>query len=102
MVLSDHALRADWEAELQTIREGLVISRQNLALALKQRLGSDRFGFLAEHRGMFSLLGLAPEKIERLREDFGVYIIGDSRMNIAGLSETSIPLVADAIQAVDG
>ena len=101
MVLNDPTLRADWEAELAAIREGLIVSRQNLAGALKTRLGSDRFGFLAEHRGMFSLLGLPSEKIDRLREEFGVYIIGDSRMNIAGLSEASIPLVADAIVAVE-
>jgi aromatic-amino-acid transaminase len=101
MVLNDPKLRADWEAELAGIREGLIISRQNLARALKDKLGSDRFGFLADHRGMFSLLGLPSEKIDRLREEFGVYLIGDSRMNIAGLSETSIPLVADAIAAVE-
>jgi aromatic-amino-acid transaminase len=50
---------------------------------------------------MFSLLGLPSEKIDRLREEFGVYLIGDSRMNIAGLSAASIPIVADAVAAVE-
>jgi len=102
MVLNDPKMRANWETELDGVRDGLIVSRQNLAAALKDRLGSDRFGFLAEHRGMFSLLGLSADQIERLRTEFGVYIIGDSRMNIAGLSETSVPIVADAILAVHG
>ena len=101
MVLNDPKLRADWEAELAGIRTGLVTLREGLASALKDRMGSDRFGFLADHRGMFSLLGLPNDKIERLRDEFGVYMIGDSRMNVAGLSEASIPLVADAILAVE-
>jgi aromatic-amino-acid transaminase len=71
-----------------------------LADALKVRLGSDRFGYLAEHRGMFSLLGISPEMVDQVRDEHGVYMIGDSRMNIAGGSDNAFPRVADAITAV--
>ncbi|MCK4713330.1 MAG: aromatic amino acid aminotransferase, partial [Marinosulfonomonas sp.] len=59
--------------------------------------GSDRFGFLAQHRGMFSRLGTTPDKVEILRAQHGIYMIGDSRMNIAGLNEATIPILAKAI-----
>ena len=58
---------------------------------------SDRFDFLAQHRGMFSRLGAAPEQVARLRDDHGIYMVGDSRMNIAGLNDRSIPVLAKAI-----
>ena len=63
-----------------------------------QRLsGSDRFGFIAQHRGMFSRIGATPEQVQKMRDDFGVYMVGDSRMNIAGLNKTTVPILAEAI-----
>jgi aromatic-amino-acid transaminase len=99
MVLNDPTLRADWEAELEDVRRGMLSLRSMLANALQQRKGSDRFGFLAEHRGMFSRLGATPEQVNQMRVDHGIYMVGDSRMNIAGLNEASIPVLADAIVA---
>ena len=54
-------------------------------------------GFLAQHRGMFSRLGTTPDKVEALREKHGIYMVGDSRMNIAGLNQNSVPILARAI-----
>ncbi len=97
MVLSDDELRADWEAELEDVRTGMLELRRMLADELRQRSNSDRFEFLAEHRGMFSRLGCSPEKVEKLRADHGVYMVGDSRMNIAGLNRDTVPKLAQAI-----
>jgi len=71
--------------------------RQKLADALRARTGSDRFGFIAEHRGMFSRIGATPEQVAHMRDKHAIYMVGDSRMNIAGLNETTIDLLADAI-----
>ena len=98
-ILTDEALRADWEAELEDVRLGMLTLREGLARALNERAGSDRFGFLAAHRGMFSLLGATPAQVEALRRDHGVYMVGDSRMNIAGLNMATLPRLADAVIA---
>lgn len=97
MILSDDALCADWKAELEEVRLGMLDLRQKLASELQRLTGSDRFGFLAQHRGMFSLLGTTPDLVEKMRVDAGIYMVGDSRMNIAGLNTQSIPLLAQAI-----
>ncbi|MCY4335747.1 MAG: aspartate/tyrosine/aromatic aminotransferase [Litoreibacter sp.] len=97
MILTDSALRADWASELEDVRTGMLKLRKQLADTLRKRTGSDRFGFLADHRGMFSRLGATPEQVEAMRESHGIYMVGDSRMNIAGLNEASIPVLADAI-----
>lgn len=99
MILQDDALRADWAAELEDVRTGMLGLREGLATALRERTGSDRFGFLAAHRGMFSLLGATPDQVEAMRRDYGVYMVGDSRMNIAGLNAETVPKLADAIVA---
>lgn len=97
MVLTDDALRADWKAELEEMRTGMLALRETLAGELQRLSGSDRFGFLAQHRGMFSRLGASPEQVETLRAASGVYMVGDSRMNIAGLNAQTVPLLAEAI-----
>lgn len=102
MVLNDPELRADWEAELEEVRNSMLGLRKKLADALRAETGSDRYGFIAEHRGMFSRLGLSEEQVAKLREDHAIYMIGDSRFNVAGLSDKVIPILAKAIVAVGG
>jgi aspartate/tyrosine/aromatic aminotransferase len=81
------------------VRVGTI--RTRLAATLKQRTGSSRFDFIAGQRGMFSLLGLPPEAVTKLREQH-VYIAPDSRINIAGLPEEAIGHLAAAVAAVAG
>jgi aspartate aminotransferase len=97
MILNDPELRADWMSELEDVRLNMLALRVQLAAELQRLSGSDRFGFLAAHRGMFSRLGTTPEKVEQLRADHGVYMVGDSRMNIAGMNVQTIPVLAKAI-----
>ena len=97
MILNDAELRADWAAELEDVRLSMLSLRQSLADELQRLTGSDRFSFLAQHRGMFSRLGTSPDVVEKLRAEHGIYMIGDSRMNIAGLNAQTIPVLAKAI-----
>ncbi|WP_424980293.1 aromatic amino acid transaminase [Leisingera sp. S232] len=97
MILNDEALRADWAAELEETRLGMLGLRQQLADELQRLTGSDRFGFIAQHRGMFSLLGTTPELVEKMRVDNGIYMVADSRLNIAGLNAQTVPVLAMAI-----
>lgn len=98
-ILNDPKLRADWEAELEETRNTMLSLRKMLADELRRLTNSDRFDFLADHRGMFSQLGTTPELVEKLRADHGIYMVSDSRMNIAGLNEKTVPILARAIVA---
>ena len=97
MVLTDEALRAEWAKELEEMRNGMLGLREQLAAELQRLSGSDRFGFIAQHRGMFSRLGATPEQVERLRDEHAIYLVGDSRLNIAGLNAESVPILAKAM-----
>ena len=100
MILEDDALRADWQAELEEVRLNMLTLRQSLADALRAETNSDRFDFVARHRGMFSRLGLTEAQVNRLRDEFGIYMVGDSRINIAGLNAKTVPVLARAVAAV--
>jgi aromatic-amino-acid transaminase len=96
-ILQDATLRADWATELEDVRLSMLDLRKQLAAELQRVSGSDRFGFIAQHRGMFSRLGTTPEMVARLREEHAIYMVGDSRLNIAGLNKTTVPILAKAI-----
>ncbi len=96
-ILTDPELRGDWEAELEEMRTGMLALRQQLADELRKRTNSDTFDFVARHRGMFSRLGIDADKVETMRRDHGVYMVGDSRINIAGLNAETVPILARAI-----
>lgn len=86
IILGDKALRAEWETELGEMRDTMLSIRQSLADELRRQCNTDRFDFIATHRGMFSRLGLDKDSVEALREVHAMYVVGDSRINIAGLS----------------
>ena len=97
MILEDDALRADWKAELEEVRLNMLTLRQSLADELRRATNSDRFDFVATHRGMFSRLGLTEAQVNTLRDQHGIYMVGDSRINIAGLNAKTVPILAKAI-----
>ncbi|MCZ0960185.1 amino acid aminotransferase [Paracoccus benzoatiresistens] len=96
-ILTDDALRADWAAELEEVRNTMLGLRAQLASELRDLSGSDRFDFIQQHRGMFSRLGATPEQVQKLKSDAAIYMVGDSRLNIAGLNRHTVPVLARAI-----
>ncbi|WP_374213591.1 aromatic amino acid transaminase [Jannaschia sp. LMIT008] len=99
-VLDDPALRAEWEGELAEMRGGIAVLRQRLRDDMRDLTGSDRFGFVAAQKGMFSRLDASPEQVAALRDEHGVYVVGDGRMNLAGLDAGTVPILARALVAV--
>jgi aspartate aminotransferase len=99
-ILSDEGLRALWYDEVGAMRNRLNALRQLLVDKLAERNDTHDFSFIAQERGMFSFLGISREQIVRLREEFHVYMVESSRINIAGVNRRNADTVADAIVAV--
>ena len=96
-VLNDPALHAAWLEELKGMRERIVAMRSALVDGLAAR-GVDRdFSYINRQRGMFSFSGLASDVVDRLRDDFHIYMVGGGRINLAGLTRGNIDYVCDAI-----
>jgi aspartate aminotransferase len=100
IILTDASLRAEWETELTEMRNRMIYLREKLSAAIRERSNSTDFDFVSSHRGMFSLLGLTNAAVEKLKQENGVYMTGDSRINVAGLPEAQMAELADAILAV--
>ena len=89
-----------WEKELNSMRNGMLELRKSLSASLRLSTNSTRFDFIERHRGMFSLMGLSVDQVARLRTEFGIYMVGDSRINIAGLNRDQIDYFSSSIASV--
>lgn len=85
LVLDDEALRADWIAELGAMRARINGLRAALAAS------HPHLAAIGDQRGMFALLPLGPDAVETLRRQHGIYMAGNGRINIAGLTLDTIP-----------
>ncbi|GAL32388.1 aspartate aminotransferase [Vibrio maritimus] len=99
-ILKDDHLTTMWTTELSEMQQRLVSLRDGLCKALKQTGSTTDFDFIMSHKGMFTVLGFTAEQMQRLRTDYAIYGVDDGRINIAGLSESQLPYVADALAAV--
>ncbi len=99
-VLGDEQLKANWLAEVESMRKRILSMRQELVNVLKEAVPGHNFDYLLKQRGMFSYTGLSAAQVDRLREEFGVYLIASGRMCVAGLNASNVHRVAQAFAAV--
>lgn len=99
-ILADHELKALWASELEGMRKRVASLRSGLVDALRPHGLADRFAHIAEQRGMFSYTGLTPQQVQRLRDEFSVYMVGSGRANMAGLDANRLDQLAKAIATV--
>ena len=96
-ILQDAALEASWRQELGKMAARLRGLRSAFASAVQSARPGFDASWITRQRGMFSLLGVAPEAVRRLREEDHLYMGFDSRINVAGLSEDNVGRVASLV-----
>ena len=101
-ILRDPELRKQWEGEVATMRNRINGMRAELVKALKDHGVPGDYSFISRQRGMFSFSGLTKAQVERLRDEYAIYVVGSGRINVAGLTPCNIDRVAESIGAVVG
>ncbi|WP_266033109.1 amino acid aminotransferase [Brucella intermedia] len=96
-ILESNELSEAWRVELEQVRLSIVGKRRQLAVALREAVGTSGFDYLEEGSGMFSLLDLSSDEVMTLRREKGIYAVGDGRINVAGLPTDRIADFAFAI-----
>lgn len=99
-ILNDEPLRQVWQEEVELMRERIVSMRQGLHTRLSELAPQHSHDYLLRQKGMFSFTGLSPEQVRMLREEYGVYIIGNGRLCVSGLNQHNLDIVARRIAAV--
>jgi aspartate/tyrosine/aromatic aminotransferase len=99
-VLADDQLRAKWIVELGEMRQRIHHMRQLFVDTLKAKGVERDFSFIPNQRGMFSFSGLTPVHVDALRNQYSIYIVGSGRINVAGMTESNMDTLCEAIKAV--
>ncbi|WP_447556166.1 amino acid aminotransferase [Vreelandella sp. EE22] len=100
-ILLDPELKAMWHDELTEMRDRINTLRREFVEALKPYGLNEKYACVAGQRGMFSYTGLTPAQVDRLRDEFGIYMVRSGRANVAGFSRENLPYLAKAIAAVN-
>jgi len=99
-VLTDPALRQNWEAELGAMRERIIAMRKKLHAVLSAKVPGRNFDYFLTQRGMFSYTGMTAAQVDVLRETHGVYMVRSGRICVAGLNSSNVEATAVAMAAV--
>ncbi|GIU25194.1 amino acid aminotransferase [Shewanella sp. MBTL60-007] len=99
-ILEDEALKQLWHEELQEMRERIAEMRTLFVESLKAAGVEQDFEFISRQNGMFSFSGLTKEQVNRLRDEFAVYIVGSGRISVAGMTKSNMPVICNAIAKV--
>ena len=98
-ILSTPQLREEWEQEVAGMRDRILEMRKLLVEKLSAA-GAGDYGFIAEQNGMFSFSGLDKDQVARLKEEFGIYIVGSGRICVAGINHGNIDRLVEALNAI--
>ncbi|MCS6238613.1 amino acid aminotransferase [Shewanella baltica] len=99
-ILNDAALKAMWVQEVKEMRERIAEMRTLFVDSLKAEGVTQDFSFISRQNGMFSFSGLNKAQVARLKDEFGVYIVGSGRISVAGMTKTNMPVICKAIAQV--
>lgn len=100
MILADAALKQSWATELEGMCKRINSMRKLFTDMMAAKGSKQDFSFVSSQYGMFSMLGLTVDQVQRLKKDYSVYMVNSSRVNIAGISEDNIDYLTDSVLAV--
>ncbi len=99
-ILQNPALRAEWEAEVAEMRERIQAMRELFVTRLTELGVEADFSFIKRQNGMFSFSGLSKQQVERLKQEFAIYIVGSGRISVAGMTKNNMSPLCEGIKVV--
>lgn len=99
-ILKDETYTKEWLAEVYQMRDRMNDLRAEFAKQMNSKQSVKDFGFIASNRGMFSNLGISKEQVLRLRDEYKIYMLDSSRINVAGLAKANLEYTTDAIAKI--
>ena len=100
IILHSDELTAQWQVELAGMRNRINGLRKTLAERIAAAGIQRDFSFIQRQSGMFSFMGLTVEQVHRLRDEFAIYTVNSSRINVASFNDSNMDYFIEALAVV--
>ena len=97
-VLRSPELKEQWLADLKKVTSRITSMRSLLRQNLEKIGAPGNWEHITNQIGMFSFTGLTKEQSERMISKHHIYLTGDGRISIAGITEDNVAYIAEAIK----
>jgi aspartate/tyrosine/aromatic aminotransferase len=101
-ILQEPSLTELWKSELALMKDRIDTLRNLFVSRLSLETMQTDYSYLSKARGLFSFCNLSKQQVDRLQEEYAIYMPSDGRINIAGLSTLNVDYVVNALIAVGG
>lgn len=99
-ILNDPELKEQWKKDIKTMADRIITMRTKLVAGLTQLGSPHDWSHITNQIGMFAFTGLSQEMVEKMTNEYHIYLTKDGRISVAGLNTTNVDYVAEALHAV--
>jgi aspartate/tyrosine/aromatic aminotransferase len=99
-VLTSPALKQQWLDELNFMSNRIVQMRDELRGRLEKKGTPGTWNHITDQIGMFSFTGLTEPQVERMVNEFSIYMTKDGRISMAGLNPNNVDYVAQCMDTI--
>ena len=100
LILTNDVLRAEWDAELTEMRDRINGLRSQFVKQIQSIGIKQDFSFIEREKGMFSFLGVNVGQVQTLVNDYSIYLVNSSRINVAGINDANIEYLSNSLATV--
>jgi aspartate/tyrosine/aromatic aminotransferase len=100
LILNDAGLRNEWMEELAGMRQRMREMRKLLVAGLGDAAPDRDFSHIERANGMFCYLGVSPQQVAQLKQDYGIYLVDSGRINVCGITGENVAHLSESIAAV--
>jgi aspartate/tyrosine/aromatic aminotransferase len=99
-ILKRPDLKSIWQKDLEAIRHRMNLMRETLIQRLISKSQGMNFEYLKHHKGMFSFVDLNKSQVQKMIDQFAIYMTDNGRISVAGLTSKNIDYVVNGLISV--
>ena len=100
IILHSDELTAQWKEEVTVMRNRINGLRKTMSEKIAASGIKRDFSFLQRQSGMFSFMGISPQQVQRLRDEYSIYTVNSSRVNVASFNQDNMEYFIEALATI--
>lgn len=99
-VLGSPELNKQWRDEVKIMSQRIIDMRHLLRDSLRESGSTRNWDYITDQIGMFCYTGLSPDQVDKMIEEWHIYMTRNGRISMAGVNTSNAAYIAEALHAV--